>query len=206
MQLVVENVTQHYDHLVRFGPWNFTVPSGSALIVTGDNGSGKSTLLRTLAGLMPPHQGQVRFDGGMPDASIAEQCHHVAYLNAVKPELTAAENLAQWAGILGHGPEALTAEAALDRLGMAAFLNTPAGYLSTGLKRRLALARLLVAPRPLWLLDEPTAALDMAACRAVADVIGEHLDDGGLAVIATHLDLELDGQPTLDLTPASAAT
>ncbi len=199
MTLVADDLGQSYGDLVLFKGLSVTVAQGRALVVTGDNGSGKSTLLRTLAGLMPPASGSVRLDGLGPDATIAEHCHLVSFANALKPELTATETLLHWRDILGAGETGLTIPDALEQLGMAALANTPAGFLSTGLKRRLALARILVAPRPLWLLDEPTAALDHASCVLVADMIRAHLDDGGLAVIATHLDLGIEGLETLDL-------
>ncbi len=199
LKLVVEGLGQRYGDLVLFQDVRFVVGAGRALVVTGDNGSGKSTLLRTLAGLMAPADGSVRLEGLTSDAVIAENCHLVSFANALKPELTAAETLVHWRGILGGGDRGLSVQEALSRLGMSDLASTPAGILSTGLKRRLALARILVAPRPLWLLDEPTAALDLASSRLVATMIREHLKAGGLAVIATHLDLGIDGVETLNL-------
>ena len=205
VKLIVEKLSQRYGDLVLFSDLSFRVEAGRALVVTGENGSGKSTLLRTVAGLMAPAAGGVQLEGGLKDASIAEQCHHVSFLNAIKPELTATENLAHWRDILGAGEGAVSIPEALDRLGLADFANSRVEILSTGLRRRVALAWVLVAYRPLWLLDEPTAALDMAACDLVDAMIEDHLKAGGLAVIATHLDLGIDSFDTLDLTPAVAA-
>ena len=202
MRLIAENLSQRYDDLAVFTGLNFTVPNGQALVVTGTNGSGKSTLLRTIAGLMPPASGSITLTGAADDQPIAELCHHVGPLNAIKPELTARENLAQWSGILGP-KSAATVDNALARLGLDRFADMPALVLSTGWRRRLGLARVLVAKRPLWLLDEPTAALDLAASRIVAGVIRQHLAGGGLAVIATHLDLDIAGAQTLELSVAS---
>ena len=202
--LVVDNLSQRYGDLVLFTHLSFRVAAGRALVVTGENGSGKSTLLRTIAGLMAPDAGAVRLEGGADEATIAEQCHHVSFLNATKPELTATENLALWRDILGEGEGAVSIAEALDRLGLSDFANSRVEILSTGLRRRVALARVLVAHRPLWLLDEPTAALDQASCGLVAEMIEAHLKAGGLAVIATHLDLGIEGLDTLDLTPASS--
>ena len=172
--------------------------NGQALVVTGTNGSGKSTLLRTIAGLMPPASGSIRLEGGSTETSIAEQCHHVGPLNAIKLDLTARENLAQWCGVLGVQSTAKV-DAALAQLDLEKFADMPAVVLSTGWRRRLGLARVLVAERPLWLLDEPTAALDLSASRKVSALIRAHLAGGGLAVIATHLDLDIPGALTLEL-------
>ena len=203
MRLIVDTLSQRYDDLGVFDGLSFAVASGRALVVTGTNGSGKSTLLRTLAGLMPPAGGTIRLEGGKAETSIAEQCHHVGPLNAIKLELTCRENLAQWCGVLGTH-SAAKVDAALARLDLEKFADMPAVVLSTGWRRRLGLARVLVAERPLWLLDEPTAALDLAASRKVSSVIRAHLAGGGLAVIATHLDLDLDGAQALELAaPAS---
>ena len=199
LKLVVQNLGQRYGDLVLFRDVNFAVGNGQALVVTGDNGSGKSTLLRTLAGLMAPALGTVRLDGLDADEVMAEHCHLVSFANALKPEMTATETLVHWRDILGGGNKGPTVPEALNMLGMSALAATPAGILSTGLKRRLALARILVAPRPLWLLDEPTAALDLASSRLVADMIRAHLKAGGLAVIATHLDLDINGVDALNL-------
>jgi heme exporter protein A len=199
LKLVVDALGQSYGDLALFQNLSFAVGNGQALVITGDNGSGKSTLLRTLAGLMEPSEGTIRLEGLADGDAIAEHCHLVSFANALKPELTATETLTHWRDILGAGAKGLTIPEALDVLGLGALADTRAGILSTGLKRRLALARILVAPRPLWLLDEPTAALDLASSRMVAMMITTHLRHGGLAVIATHLDLELDGVETLNL-------
>lgn len=204
MRLIAENLGQAYgDHLL-FAGLSFAVPSGAALIVTGPNGSGKSTLLRTVAGLMRPQSGRVSLEGGA-DADLAEQCHWVGFANALKSNLTARENLTHWHNILGGNADAPAIEAALARLGVEQFADLPAGILSSGLRRRLALARLLVAARPLWLLDEPTTALDAASTAVVAGLVRAHLEGGGIALIATHLDFGLDPVQRLDLVPAQAA-
>lgn len=171
---------------------DLTLTAGQALILRGPNGSGKTTLLRTLAGLQPPAAGS--FD--LPAEAVA----YAAHADGLKPTLTVAENLAFWARIHGN-PDIDPALRALD---IAALQHRPAGELSAGQKRRLGLARLLVTHRPIWLLDEPTVSLDAASTALFADVVRRHLAGGGIAVIATHADLDLPEAGVLDLAPYRA--
>jgi len=166
--------------------------AGQALILRGPNGSGKTTLLRTLAGLQPAAGGRV----DVPADSVA----YAAHADGLKSVLTVSENLSFWASI--HGTPAL--EAALDALDLAALRHRPAGELSAGQKRRLGLARLLVTGRPVWLLDEPTVSLDAASVGLFATVVRRHLAGGGIAVIATHVDLGLPEAGVLNLAPYQA--
>ncbi len=205
LRLVVEDLSQRYGDHVLFSGLQFVVASGTAMVVTGDNGSGKSTLLRTIAGLMPPARGQARLEGVAEDSPLSEHCHLVGPLNAIKPELTVRENLSAWRDVLGAS-DAESIDDALERFGLERFADMRAEVLSTGWRRRLALTRVLVAERPLWLLDEPTAALDLTSSRMVADMIRDHLSAGGLAVIATHLDLGIDGVQQFELKPMTAAS
>ena len=175
---------------------NFTVKAGEALVLTGPNGSGKTTLLRVIAGLLRPSEGAVSFEGAGPDAVLGEEAHYLAHFDPLKPSLTIAENLMFWTEFLGGagaGDEALRA-VRLERLA-----QLPAGYLSAGQRRRLSLARLLAVRRPIWLLDEPTAALDAAGQVILADMMREHLASGGLIIAATHGPLGLDGAKTLEM-------
>ncbi|MGD9829626.1 MAG: heme ABC exporter ATP-binding protein CcmA [Hyphomicrobiaceae bacterium] len=182
---------------------SFTVAAGEALVLTGPNGAGKTTLIRTVAGLLPPLSGVVSLDGGDDARDLAEQAHYVGHLNAVKPGLTVAENARFWADFLGGSGQA--AWAALERFRLDALAEIPAAYLSAGQKRRLSLARLLVAPRPLWLLDEPTVSLDQASRLLVAEAIDAHLAAGGLVLAATHLPLGLAKAREWALEPAPSA-
>jgi heme exporter protein A len=174
---------------------SFEARAGAALIVTGPNGAGKSSLLRAIAGLLPLAAGAFALAGGASEASIGEQAHCLGHADALKGALTAGENLAFWAGALGGDPS----RGALARLGLAHVADFPVRALSAGQQRRVALARLLVAPRPLWLLDEPVSALDAAAQSLFLAIMREHLAGDGLIVAATHAPLGLDGATTLAL-------
>ena len=169
-----------------------TVVPGQSLILRGPNGSGKTTLLRTLAGLQPAAAGS--FDLA-PDAVA-----YAAHADGLKPSLTVAENLRFWASI--HGTPDIAP--ALEALDLVALRHRPAGQLSAGQKRRLGLARLLVTGRPVWLLDEPTVSLDTASVALFAGVVRRHLGGGGIAFIATHVDLGLPEAMVLDLAPYRA--
>ena len=175
----------------------FEASEGQALAVTGPNGAGKSSLLRAIAGLLPIAAGAIVLEGGDDQRDLGEQAHYLGHADALKGALTARENLDFWAAML-RGPgsagasEAAPALAALDRLGLAHIVDFPVHVLSAGQKRRVALARLLVAYRPLWLLDEPAAALDAAAQTALTQMMRAHLASGGLIVAATHAPLGLD--------------
>jgi heme exporter protein A len=168
-----------------FAALDFTVEAGEALAVTGRNGAGKSTLLRLVAGLLAPDGGAIRLDGGDPDRTLVEQCHFLGHKDGLKPSLSVKENLAFWRGFLGGEP-GLGLEASLDSLKIGHLAELPASYLSAGQRRRLALARLLATKRAVWLLDEPTAALDAQAQSLLTGLMSRHLQDGGLIVAATH--------------------
>ncbi|MBN8921127.1 MAG: heme ABC exporter ATP-binding protein CcmA, partial [Rhizobiales bacterium] len=152
----------------------------------------KSSLLRVLAGLIQPARGSARLVGGDSDLALAEQAHFLGHLDPVKPTLTVAENLDFWRRFLGGGAGRTTAEA-LGAVGLAPLADLPAGYLSAGQRRRLSFARLLVVRRAVWLLDEPTAALDTAAQELATGLMRAHVADGGILVAATHAPLGLDG-------------
>jgi len=174
---------------------SLNVAAGSALLLRGPNGAGKSTLLLTLAGLLNPISGNVVFEGADPEEGPF--LHHCGHRNAVRPRLSVAETLKFWADI--NGPGDVPPTTALDRVGLGRTAHLDAGYLSAGQQRRLVLARLLVSPRPVWLLDEPSAALDAAGRDLLAALLADHLASGGLAVIATHDDITLPGAATLTL-------
>ncbi len=179
----------------------FQVESGGALVLTGPNGSGKSSLLRLMAGLLPPAAGSLSWNGQAisddPDAHRM-RLRYLGHLDAVKPALTAAENLAFWAGLMGGDPDTAVAPA-LDALGIGHLSDLPARFLSAGQKRRLNLARLALAPAAIWLLDEPATALDAETTGRLRALIQRHRDAGGMAVVSTHSDLGLKDAANLDL-------
>lgn len=175
----------------------FSVASGELLQLRGPNGAGKSSLLRLIAGLVRPTAGRLALEGGAADVPVAEQAHYVGHLDALKPALSVAENLGFWADMLGGPDPGATTDAdgrsaeALEAVGIAPLADFPAAVLSAGQRRRLSLARLAAASRPVWLLDEPTTALDTDGQARLFRLIEGHLAGGGLALIATHVDLPL---------------
>lgn len=186
-----------------FAGVSFRVTRGEAAVLRGPNGSGKSTLLRLLAGLLPPEAGDARLGAlSLSDGreSFMEQVVYAGHLDAVKPQLGVAENLATWAALYGTPEPQARAAAALARLGLDRIADFPAAYCSAGQKRRLGLARLLVIDRPLWLLDEPTVSLDVAAVETFAALVRAHVAGGGLAIAATHLPLDFGPGPEIALT------
>ena len=182
-----------------FSGVSFRLERGGALALVGPNGAGKSSLLRILAGFLKPAGGTLEWDGAPVDEDWAAhrgRLHYVGHLDAVKPALTVAENLHGWARFRGA---ARAAPEALAALGIADLADVPGRYLSAGQKRRLALARVLATPAPLWLLDEPTVTLDADAAARVDAMIAAHRAGGGMAIVATHGEIALDGTRRLDL-------
>ncbi len=169
----------------------FALSPGEALVLRGPNGIGKTTLLRTLARLQPPLCGEIL--GDVDDIAYA------AHADGLKLTLTVDENLAFWARVFGGGDP----EAAIRAFDLAALRDRPAGGLSAGQKRRLSLARLMVTGRRFWILDEPTVSLDAASVQLFASTIRSHLAAGGAAIMATHIDLGIEGR-VLDLAPFKA--
>lgn len=197
MRLVAEGLSCSRGARRLFENLGFTLEAGRALIVTGPNGTGKSSLLRLLAGLSAPDAGSIRLEGAPEPEHFREQIHYLGHLDAHKAALSAAENLRFWRDLLGR--PALTIPDALDEVGLSGLGGLPVAVLSAGQKRRLALARLLVTDRPLWLLDEPTTALDAAAQARFAALARAHMEKGGLIVAATHAELDFGPSDSLDI-------
>lgn len=169
-----------------FGPLDLHVGKGEALLVHGDNGSGKTTLLRMLAGLLPPASGEIRIDGARAShETVARTTSLLGHLLGHKGELSAEENLAFAIGLSGCR-SGITIGMALASVGLAGYEDTPARRLSAGQKKRLALARMLLVPARLWLLDEPYANLDLEGITLVNRMVERHLAAGGAALITSH--------------------
>ena len=170
---------------------SFSVRAGEALMLRGPNGTGKSSLLRLLAGYVPVAEGALLWCGeGAHDDLEAYQpsLHYLGHLDAVKPVLSVRENISQWSALMG---EEADADNALAHFGLAKLADLPAKYLSAGQKRRLNLTRLAASHRPVWLLDEPSVSLDAESVAQLEKLVARHLADGGIAIIATHLDLDV---------------
>ena len=189
MTLAVTNLTIARGGLPVLADVSFMLETGQALILRGPNGVGKTTLLRTIAGLQPSLNGKV--------SGAQDQIAYAAHSDGLKAMLSVTENLSFWAEVFGqsdisHALVAFELENLSDRL---------AGTLSAGQKRRLGLARLLVTGRPIWVLDEPTVSLDTTSVAMFAVAVESHLKSGGMALIATHIDLGIEQANVLDVTP-----
>ena len=190
--LQLERLSCIRGHRLLFRDLSLSLETGGVLSLEGPNGAGKTSLLRLIAGLLRPAAGTIRLlTNGAPVEEPEERAQFVGWLghqDAVKPQMTVAEQLFFWAGLYHSGRD--PAEA-MKNFGLAALGDVPGQYLSAGQKRRLALARLALCGRPLWLLDEPLAALDASGKALVAEAVAAHCAAGGLAVAATHEKLGL---------------
>lgn len=200
MELVVKNLSVVRGEDQIFSALSFSVPVGTALIIRGANGVGKSSLLRVLAGLLEPESGQIILDN--PDSEFAnvplsELCHYLSNENAMKGSLSVAENLSFWQEFAGQ-PH-LSVDEALEMVGLDGLQVVPFAHLSTGQRRRIAIARLLISYRPIWLLDEPVSGLDAQSEAQFSELMKVHLEDGGIIVAATHVALGLEQATHLDM-------
>ena len=192
--------TLHIDDLavqrgerILFKGFSLTVTAGEAVALVGANGAGKTSLLRCVAGLLRPIAGNIRFRDGETETDPEEArrfgCHMVGHQDGLKGARTAREELTFQAGWTGG--DASSALVAAERLGLTRLLDLPVRVLSAGQRRRLALARLIAAPRSLWLLDEPLAPLDAASRLLLGEVMADHVACGGLILAAVHDPLPL---------------
>lgn len=183
---------------------SLTLSPGEVLLVTGPNGIGKSTLIRTIFGLVPPAAGAIRVDGPAVEEAgeVAPHCHYLGHRDSLKTAMTVAENLAFWRDF--SGTPGLSVDESLAAVELDDLIDLPAAYLSAGQRRRLAIARLIAVRKPIWLLDEPTAALDTASEARFIDLMDAHRRAGGSILAATHLAIALPGTRRIALSPASA--
>ena len=192
LSLTAENLACRRGLRPVFAGLNFLAQGGDCIAVEGPNGAGKTSLLRLIAGFINPASGQLTLNAdGKAVEDEEERGKYIGWLghhDAVKPQLTAKENLTFFAHLYA---DATGVDAALERVGLMRQIDLPGQYLSAGQKRRLALARLLVSRRSLWLMDEPLAALDTAGKKLAADLIAAHVADGGIVFAATHEPLGL---------------
>ena len=184
---------------IVFAGLNFSVAPGGALLLTGPNGSGKSSLLRLMAGISHPAAGKISWRG----KSIADEpegffrdLHYIGHRDAIKPALSVRENLEFFSALR---PGTRDIGGALERMGLAPLADLPARTLSAGQTRRVALARILACPAPLWLLDEPTVALDQASVDRLQTAISTHRRSGGIVVASTNVPLEIDDATSMDV-------
>lgn len=189
MTLTVTDLTIARGGMSVLAGVSFELAAGQALILRGPNGVGKTTLLRTIAGLQPALSGEVM--------GAEDQIAYAAHSDGLKAMLSVRENLTFWAEVFGQSD----IEPALEAFDLNDLAERLAGTLSAGQKRRLGLARLLVTARPIWVLDEPTVSLDTASVDMFGRAVRTHLQNGGIALIATHIDLGLTDAKVLDVTP-----
>lgn len=204
MALSVEKLACIRGERQLFRDLDFRLAAGEALLLHGPNGSGKSSLLRLLAGFLPPADGRVLWEA----AAITEDADahrarllYLGHQDAVKPQLSAEDNLSFWAHLYGLDDAAAQSAvtSALIAAGLERQRRLPGRYLSAGQKRRLALARLLLKPAALWLLDEPTNALDTSAVAWLGKLLRDHRSKGGLVILASHVPVPLEQARQLDL-------
>lgn len=191
---------------VVFSDLSFVIPPGTTTVLSGPNGSGKSSLLRLVAGLLKPAVGTMTWgdERKRPDPEFhRRQVSFVGHQDAIKPAFTVAENLRYWRAILGGAPGENFIGAALSAHDLRHLADLPARLLSAGQRRRLNLARLNLAPRHLWLLDEPTVSLDSESVARLETCLRHHLCNQGSALIATHTPLNVGSSATIELAPAT---
>ena len=205
--LHAENLACERGERLIFQDLTFVVEPSGGLILRGANGSGKSSLLRVLAGLLPMADGTITWRGQDITDDMDRHRRRVAYighLDAVKPALSVTDNIRFWARLYGPAPRNRVRDA-LERFDVAHLGKLPARFLSQGQRRRLNLARLLMMPSRIWLLDEPAVGLDSASRANLESEMARHRGAGGLVVVATHQDLAMRDAETLDLTAPRAA-
>ena len=194
-----ENILCFRGERTVFANLSFSIQSGEALILSGANGSGKSTLLRLMAGLLKPYKGAVKWDNeNISDDPEGhnDRLNYVGHSDVIKPVLSVRENIAFWASLR---PAPANIEVALEAFGIGYLTSVPGRFLSAGQKRRVNLARIIASPTKLWLLDEPTTALDIEAISNLERDIVTHRASGGMVIASTHAEIGLNDANVLNL-------
>ncbi len=214
MRLIVENVTCQRGGRILFRDLSFSVAEGEGMLLEGQNGAGKTSLIRIIAGFLPPNSGHIIFEGITEEMESVEKIHYVGHKNGLKSNLTVEETVEFWQTYLGenstgqshefhnqddHISLVPSIENAVNKFGLSSLMTIPAGLLSAGQKRRLSLSRLLLASRPLWLLDEPSHGLDAASQDILANLISTHISEGGSVIATTHTPLGVAFGKSLNL-------
>jgi heme exporter protein A len=200
--LIARNLTCLRGDRLLFKKVGFELSAGGLMYVLGENGSGKSSLLRLLCGLLTPEDGEVFWDGKSiknDPENYQSNLTYIGHLNGLKDDLTALENLQFSARLVANVVDNGLALNALTAIGVARCENLPVGVLSQGQKRRVALARLWLSTSQLWILDEPFAALDTASVVVLTTQLNQHMAKGGMAIITTHQDVDIQAQSTQTL-------
>ena len=195
LRLKADNLSCERGGRLVFQGLSFDINAGELAELRGANGAGKSSLLRLVAGLNSTSSGALTLEGGEAEGTIAEHCHYIGHAEANKPALTVRENIEFWRAFLGGAktPNAYSA------FGLEELADDQTLLLSSGQKHRLALTRLVIAYRPIWLLDEPTVGLDTASTQTLQNQMHKHLKTGGIVIAATHSELGLKATKTIQL-------
>lgn len=194
--LEVRNLSCSREDRDLFSGLNFHLTTGHAIQIEGPNGSGKTTLLRMLCGLRLPDEGEICWDGNDINeerAAFLSNLSYIGHAHGVKGELTPLENLRVSQAMAARN-NTLSLDDALERVGLFGFEDVPSRTLSAGQRRRVALARLLINPVPLWILDEPFTAIDLQGQKQIENMITEHILGGGMAILTSHHPLDLSDE------------
>ena len=191
LKLALKNLACVRGDKLLFKGFSLKAASGEIVEIKGPNGVGKSSLLRIIAELAAAHEGEmILASSDNADLAVEDHAHFLSHQNALKEGLSVLENLSFWHQFSQE--QGLLPSQALEQVALPHLADLPVGVLSAGQKRRVAFARLLVDHRPIWLLDEPTAALDASADELVGGLISNHAKLGGIVLAATHLPLQID--------------